>query len=125
MKKNVTDFKVKNQRVIIRCDLNVPIKDGVITDDTRIKASVETIEHLLNGNAKVIVLSHLGRVKEETDKLTNTLAPVAKRLSELLRREVKFLPYTRGIEVENAVNNMEPGDIIMLENTRFEDLDGK
>lgn len=125
MKKNVTDFKVKNQRVIIRCDLNVPIKDGVITDDTRIKASVETIEHLLNGNAKVIVLSHLGRVKEESDKLTNTLAPVAKRLSELLYKEVKFIPYTRGIEVENAVNNMEPGDIIMLENTRFEDLDGK
>ena len=60
MKKNATDFKVKNQRVIIRCDLNVPIKDGVILDDTRIKASVETIEYLLNGRAKVIVLSHLG-----------------------------------------------------------------
>ena len=125
MKKNATDFKVKNQKVIIRCDLNVPIKDGVITDDTRIKASLETIEYLLNGNAKVIVLSHLGRVKEESDKLTNTLLPVAKRLSELLGKEVKFIPYTRGIEVENAVNNMNSGDIIMLENTRFEDLDGK
>jgi len=125
MKKNATDFKVKNQRVIIRCDLNVPIKDGVITDDTRIKASVETIEHLVYANAKVIILSHLGRVKEESDKLTNSLAPVAKRLSELLRRDVKFIPHTRGIEVENAVSNMEPGDIIMLENTRFEDLDGK
>lgn len=125
MKKNVTDFKVKNQRVIIRCDLNVPIKDGVITDDTRIRASLDTIEYLLNGNAKVIVLSHLGRVKEESDKLTNTLMPVAKRLSELLYKEVKFIPYTRGVEVENAVNNMNPGDIIMLENTRFEDLDGK
>ena len=125
MKKNATDFKVKNQRVIIRCDLNVPIKDGIITDDTRIKASVDTIEYLLNGNAKVIILSHLGRVKEESDKLTNTLAPVAKRLSELLYKEVKFIPYTRGIEVENAVNSMEPGDIIMLENTRFEDLNGK
>ena len=125
MKKNATDFKVKNQRVIIRCDLNVPIKDGVITDDTRIKASIETIEYLLNGNAKVIVLSHLGRVKEESDKLTNTLLPVAKRLSELLGRDVKFIPHTRGIEVENAINSMNPGDIIMLENTRFEDLDGK
>ena len=94
MKKNATDFKVKNQRVIIRCDLNVPIKDGVITDDTRIRASLDTIEYLLSGNAKVIVLSHLGRVKEESDKLTNTLLPVAKRLSELLYKEVKFIPYT-------------------------------
>ena len=125
MKKNVTDFKIKNQRVIIRCDLNVPIKDGIITDDTRIKASVETIEHLISGRAKVIVLSHLGRVKEECDKLTNSLAPVAKRLGELLYKEVKFIPFTRGIEVENAINSMEPGDIVMLENTRFEDLDGK
>ena len=125
MKKNVTDFKIKNQRVIIRCDLNVPIKDGIITDDTRIKASVETIEHLISGSAKVIVLSHLGRVKEECDKLTNSLAPVAKRLGELLYKEVKFIPFTRGIEVENAINSMEPGDIVMLENTRFEDLDGK
>lgn len=124
MKKNATDFKVKNQRVIIRCDLNVPIKDGVILDDTRIKASVETIEYLLNGRAKVIVLSHLGRVKEESDKEKNSLRPVAKRLSELLYKDVKFIPYTRGIEVENTVNSMEPGDIIMLENTRFEDLNG-
>lgn len=125
MKKNATDFKLKNQKVIIRCDLNVPIKDGVITDDTRIRASVDTLGYLLNCNAKVIVLSHLGRVKEESDKLNNTLLPVAKRLSELLYKEVKFIPYTRGVDVENAVNNMEPGDIIMLENTRFEDLDGK
>ena len=125
MKKNVTDFKVKNQRVIVRCDLNVPIKDGVITDDTRIKMSVETLDYLLGRNAKVIVLSHLGRVKEESDKLTNSLMPVAKRLSELLYKEVKFIPHTRGIEVENAVNSMQPGEIIMLENTRFEDLNGK
>ena len=125
MKKNITDYKVKDKRVIIRCDLNVPIKDGVITDDTRIKASVETIEHLIYGGAKVIVLSHLGRVKEEQDKLTNSLRPVAKRLSELLNKEVKFIPYTRGPEVETAINSMTPGDIIMLENTRFEDLNGK
>ena len=125
MKKNVTDFKVKDKKVIIRCDLNVPIKDGIITDDTRIKSSVETIEYLLNGGAKVIVLSHLGRIKEESDKEKNTLLPVAKRLGELLYKEVKFVPYTRGEEVENAVNNMASGDIIMLENTRFEDLNGK
>lgn len=125
MKKNLTDYKFKNLRVIVRCDLNVPIKDGVITDDTRIRKSLETLEFLIYGGAKVIVLSHLGRVKEESDKLTNTLLPVSKRLSELLRRDVKFIPFTRGIEVENAVNSMNPGEIIMLENTRFEDLDGK
>lgn len=125
MKKNLTDYKFKNLRVIVRCDLNVPIKDGVITDDTRIKKSLETLEFLIYGGAKVIVLSHLGRIKEESDKVNNTLLPVSKRMSELLRRDVKFIPYTRGIEVENAVNMMNPGDIIMLENTRFEDLDGK
>lgn len=125
MKKNLTDYKFKNLRVIVRCDLNVPIKDGVITDDTRIKKSLETLEFLIYGGAKVIVLSHLGRIKEESDKVNNTLLPVSKRMSELLRRDVKFIPYTRGIEVENAVNMMNPGDIIMLENTRFEELDGK
>lgn len=125
MKKNLTDYKFKNLKVIVRCDLNVPIKDGVITDDTRIKKSLETLEFLIYGGAKVIVLSHLGRIKEESDKVNNTLLPVSKRMSELLRRDVKFIPYTRGIEVENAVNMMNPGDIIMLENTRFEDLDGK
>ena len=125
MKKNVTDFKIKNQRVIIRCDLNVPIKDGVIEDDTRIKKSIETIEYLVNGNAKVIILSHLGRIKEESDKNLYSLKPVCERLSKLMNRNIKFIPNTRGPEVENAVNSMEPGDIIMLENTRFEDLNEK
>ncbi|MBQ1812848.1 MAG: phosphoglycerate kinase [Bacilli bacterium] len=124
MKKDITDFKLKNQRVIVRCDLNVPIKDGVILDDTRIKACLETIEHLVSAKAKVIILSHLGRVKEEKDKETNSLRPVADKLSELIGRPVKFVPYTRGMEVENAINSMEPRDIVMLENTRFEDLNG-
>lgn len=122
MKKNITDYKINGLRVIVRCDLNVPTEDGKITDDTRIKASIETLEHLIYADAKVIVLSHLGRVKTEEDKLTNSLAPVATRLSELLNKEVKFIPFTRGVEVENAVNSMNPGDIIMLENTRFEDV---
>lgn len=125
MKKNITDVKFKGLKVILRCDLNVPIKDGVITDDTRIKSSLETIEFLMYGGAKIIILSHLGRVKEEADKLKYSLLPVSKRLSELLNREVVFVPYTRGNEVETAVNNMKNGDIVMLENTRFEDLDGK
>ena len=125
MKKNITDVKFKGLKVILRCDFNVPIKDGVITDDTRIKSSLETIEFLMYGGAKIIILSHLGRVKEEADKLKYSLLPVSKRLSELLNREVVFVPYTRGNEVETAVNNMKNGDIVMLENTRFEDLDGK
>ena len=90
MKKTIRDYDLNNKKVIIRVDFNVPMKDGVILDDTRIKASVETIEYLLNGRAKVIVLSHLGRVKEESDKEKNSLRPVAKRLSELLYKEVKF-----------------------------------
>lgn len=125
MKKNITDVKFKGLKVILRCDLNVPIKDGVITDDTRIKSSLETIEFLMYGGAKIIILSHLGRVKEESDKLKYSLLPVSKRLSELLNRDVVFVNNTRGNEVENAINNMKNGDIVMLENTRFEDLDGK
>ena len=125
MKKNVTDYRIKNKRVIIRCDLNVPIKDGVIEDDTRIKRSVETIQYLANGYAKVIILSHLGRIKEENDKKLYSLKPVCERLSKLLYKDIKFVPYTTGPEVENAVNSMQPGDVIMLENTRFEDLNNK
>jgi len=125
MKKDITDFKFKDKRVIIRCDLNVPIKDGVITDDTRIKKSIESIEYLVDRGAKVIILSHLGRVKILEDKSTNSLKPVCERLSNLMKKDIKFIPYTRGLEVENAINNMNNSDIVMLENTRFEDLDGK
>ena len=125
MKKTVRDFKLKSNKVIIRCDLNVPIKNGIIQDDTRIKESIKTISYLVDSKAKVIILSHLGRIKEESDKLSNSLKPVAVRLSELSSYKVNFVPYTRGIEVENAINNMQDGDIVMLENTRFEDLNGK
>jgi phosphoglycerate kinase len=122
--KTIVDFNLSGKRVIIRCDLNVPIKDGVITDDTRIKESIETIKIALDADAKVIVLSHLGRVKSDEDKASNTLLPVSQRLSELLRVPVKFVPFTRGREVEAAVVGMNNGEIIMLENTRFEDIEG-
>ena len=124
MKKTVLDYKVKGKKVILRCDLNVPIKDGIIMDDTRIKESTKTIKHLVMNGAKVIILSHLGRIKDESDKLSNSLLPVAKRLSEILGMAVNFIPYTRGSEVDNAISNMNNGDIVMLENTRFEDLNG-
>lgn len=124
MKKTVLDYKVKGKKVILRCDLNVPIKDGIIMDDTRIKESTKTIKHLVMNGAKIIILSHLGRIKDESDKLSNSLLPVAKRLSEILGMAVNFIPYTRGSEVDNTISNMNNGDIVMLENTRFEDLNG-
>ena len=94
MKKTIRDFDLKNKRVIIRVDFNVPIKDGVITDDNRIRESLETINYALDNGAKVILLSHLGRIKTEEDKAKNTLEPVAFRLSELLDREVLFVDVT-------------------------------
>lgn len=96
MKKTLKDLSVKGKKVLVRVDFNVPIKEGVIKDDNRIKAALPTLKYLLDNGAKVIAFSHLGRVKEETDKQSKTLAPVAVRLSELLGTDVKFVPETRG-----------------------------
>ena len=123
--KTIKDFDLNNKKVIIRVDFNVPIKDGVITDDTRIKESLKTINYAINNNAKVILMSHLGRIKEESDKLKNTLKPVSIRLSELLNKEVIFVPNTRGSELEECIANLNNGDVLLMENTRFEDLDEK
>ena len=123
--KTIRDFDLNNKKVIIRVDFNVPIKDGVITDDTRIKESLKTINYAISNNAKVILMSHLGRIKEEGDKVKNTLKPVSVRLSELLNKEVKFIPATRGSELEDAINNLNNGDVLLMENTRFEDLPDK
>ena len=125
MKKTIRDFDLNNKKVIIRVDFNVPIKDGIITDDNRVRESLETIKYAISNNAKVILLSHLGRVKTEEDKEKNTLEPVAFRLSELLDMEVMFVDETRGEVLEDAINNMNPGEIVLVENTRYEDLDGK
>lgn len=123
--KTIKDMDLNNKKVIIRCDFNVPIKEGKIIDDTRIKASLETINYCLEHNDKVILMSHLGRVKEEADLAKNDLKPVAERLSTLLNKEVKFIPVTRGEALENAINEMQPQDVILMQNTRYEDLDGK
>ena len=109
--------------MIIRVDFNVPIKDGVIKDDNRIRESLKTINYAIDNNAKVILLSHLGRIKEESDLAKNDLAPVAKRLSELLGKEVIFSPTTR--DLEKYVYNMKEKDVLLVQNTRYEDLDGK
>ncbi len=123
--KTIRDFDLNNKKVIIRVDFNVPIKDGIIEDDTRIKESLKTINYAIEHNAKVILMSHLGRIKEESDKIKNTLKPVSVRLSELLNKDVIFIPSTRGIELETAINNLNNGDVLLMENTRFEDLDNK
>ena len=123
--KTIRDLDLNSKKVIIRVDFNVPIKEGKIVDDTRIVGALPTIQYALDHNAKVILMSHLGRVKEEADLEKNNLAPVAKRLCELLKKDVKFVNATRGPELENAINNMNNGDVLVMQNTRYEDLDGK
>ena len=124
-KKTVKDLDVKGKKVLVRVDFNVPIKNGVITDDNRITAALPTLNHILENGGKVIAFSHLGKVKEEADKASKTLAPVAKRLEEVLGKPVKFVSETRGAALEGAISELKDGEILMFENTRFEDLDGK
>ena len=124
-KKIVTDLQVEGKKVLVRVDFNVPLKDGVITDDNRIVQALPTIKYLIDHNAKVILFSHLGKVKSEEDKAKLSLRPVAEHLSELLEKPVTFVPETRGEKLEAAINALNEGDVLLFENTRFEDLDGK
>lgn len=123
--KTIRDFDLNDKKVIIRVDFNVPMKNGLITDDTRIKESLETINYAINNNAKVILLSHLGRIKEESDLEKNNLYPVAVRLSELLNKKVLFSNHTRGKILEDRINNMKNQEILLIQNTRYEDLKEK
>ena len=123
--KTIRDYDLNNKRVLIRVDFNVPIKNGIITDDNRIKESLKTINYAIENKAKVILFSHLGRIKEESDLVKNDLLPVSKRLSELLGRKVLFISKTRGNELEDAISNMSCGDVILIQNTRYEDLNDK
>ena len=124
-KKTVKDIDVNGKKVLMRVDFNVPMKDGKITDENRIVAALPTIKYVLQNGGKVIAFSHLGKVKEEADKASKSLRPVAKRLAELLGQPVTFIPETRGAELEKAVSELKDGEILMFENTRFEDIDGK
>ena len=124
-KKTIKDVDLKDKKVLVRVDFNVPLKDGVITNDNRIVAALPTIKYVIENGGKAILFSHLGRVKTEEDKAGKSLKPVAERLSELLGQPVTFVPETRGKELEDAVNNMKDGDVLVFENTRFEDVDGK
>lgn len=125
MKKTIRDYDLNGKRVIIRVDFNVPMKDGKIQDDNRIVESLPTIKYAIENNAKVILMSHLGRVKSEEDLAKNNLKPVATRLGELLSKEVVFVDKTRGEELEIAINNLQNGEVLLMQNTRYEDLDGK
>lgn len=120
-KKSVDDINVKGKKVLVRCDFNVPLKDGKITDENRLVAALPTIKKLVADGGKIILCSHLGKVKTEEDKKTKTLAPVAARLSELLGQEVKFAadPEVVGPNARAAVDAMKDGEIVLLENTRF------
>ena len=119
----VSDLDVKDKKVLVRVDFNVPIKDGVIGDDNRIVAALPTINYIIENGGKAILLSHLGRVKSDDDKKELSLKPVAERLSELLKKPVTFVPANEGKEVEDAVAKMQDGDVAVLENTRFQDID--
>lgn len=123
--KTVKNFRLSGKKVIIRCDFNVPIEDGKIVDDNRIVESLETINYCIDKGAKVILLSHLGRVKEKEDLKKNDLRVVSKRLSKLLNKEVTFINETRGPVLEKTIAGMNNGDVVLLQNTRYEDLDGK
>lgn len=124
-KKTVKDLDLKGKKVLVRADFNVPMKDGEITNDNRIEAAVPTLKYILEQGGKVVVFSHLGRVKTEEDKEGKSLRPVAERLSELLGKDVQFVPETRGSELEQAIDALSEGEVLMFENTRFEDIDGK
>ena len=124
-KKTIRDINVSGKKVLIRVDFNVPMKDGVITDENRIVQALKTINYVVENNGRAILFSHLGRVKTESDKAGATLRPVAQRLAELLDKEVLFIPQTRGEALEGAIDNLKDGEILMFENTRFEDIDGK
>ncbi len=124
-KLTVKDVELTGKKVLVRVDFNVPLKDGVITNDNRITAALPTINYILEQGGRAILFSHLGRVKEESDKAGKSLAPVAKALSEKLGKEVVFTGTTRGAELEAAIDALKDGEILLVENTRFEDIDGK
>lgn len=124
MKKTIQDYELENKTVIIRCDFNVPMKDGSITDNNRIVSSLKTIRYAIDHHAKVVLMSHLGRIKSEEDKKTRSLKPVAEELADLLNMPIKFVNTTHGEILEESIKELEPGEVLLMENTRFEDVPG-
>ena len=124
-KVTVKDLDVKGKHVIVRVDFNVPHKGDVITDDNRIRAALPTINYLTENGAKVLLLSHMGKVKTEEDKAKNNMEIVAKRLAEVQSAPVTFVNATRGEELEAAVKAQEDGTIVLMQNTRYEKGESK
>lgn len=130
-KRTVRDLDVAGKRVIVRVDFNVPRKDGVITNDNRIVQALPTIKYLIENKARVILMSHLGKVdhkdpeKCEADKKKNNMEVVGKRLAELVDTKVTFVPVTRGEELEKAVADLNDGEIVLMQNTRYEKGESK
>ena len=119
------NMDVDNKKVLLRVDYNVPLKDGKILDDSKIKASLDTINYLIEHNCKIIIISHLGKIKTEEDKKNNSLEVVAKCLNNLISTKVKFCKQVRSYGIPDIINNMNAGEILMLENVRFEDIPNK
>ena len=125
MKKTIKDFDLKDKKVIIRVDLNVPIINNIIQDDTRIKACIKTIKYAINNGARVILLSHLGKVKTFDDKKNNSLYTVSVKLSEYLGKDVIFSYDTCSDKLISTIDSLKNGEVLLIENTRFEDLNDK
>ena len=121
-KMTVEDLPLEGQKVLMRVDFNVPIKDGVVGDDNRIVAALPTIKYVIDHGGKAILFSHLGRIKKEEDKPGLSMRPVAERLSNLLNKPVTFVPVTEGKQLEDAIDKMKDGDVLMVQNTRYEDV---
>lgn len=123
--KKIDEIELNNKTVVIRLDYNVPVKDGIISDNSKITKTIPTLNYLINNNCKIIILSHLGRVKSEEDKAKNTLRPVAKELANLLNRPVKFIDACFGEKVKEMISECQNKDVILLENTRHMDFPEK
>lgn len=121
-KLTVEDLPLEGKKVLMRVDFNVPIKDGVVGDDNRIVAALPTIKYIIDHGGRAILFSHLGRIKKEEDKPGLSLRPVAERLSNLLNKPVTFVPVTEGKQLEDAIDNMKNGDVLLVQNTRYEDV---
>lgn len=122
---SIKGLDLKGKKVIVRVDFNCQIIDSEVIDDTKIRAALDTIKYLIKNNAKVILLSHLGRIEKEEDKENNTLEPVASFLSRLVETNVYFVPFTRGVQLEKTISHMSEGEIVVVENTRYEDYPEK
>ena len=120
--KTIKDIDLKNKKVVIRVDYNVPMENGIIKDSSKIKKSLRSINYLLENNCRVVILSHFGRIKSEEDRAKNSLKIVAKELANLLGKNVKFLDNCFGDKVKSIVDNCGLGEVILLENTRFMDI---